>query len=119
MSASDLLSLHVVYKLAFNLLFVNIFINTSSSLSSGFEEKIRSLFLPNTKAHLSIHYTKEDSLKDDILKANTRSSNEMFVVPNNLAKNEEDEMFSGAVNQLIDISETEGFNVLVVKAASF
>ncbi|CUM48587.1 unnamed protein product [Debaryomyces tyrocola] len=119
LSASDLLSLHVVYKLAFNLLSVNIFINTSSSLSSGFEEKIRSLFLLNTKAHLSIHYTKEGSLKDDILKATTRSSNEMFVVPNNLAKYEEEGMFSDSVNQLIDLSETEGFNVLVVKAVSF
>lgn len=119
LSASDLLALHVVYKLAFNLLSVNIFINTSSSLSSGFEEKIRSLFLHNTKAHLSIHYTKENNIKEDVSRASTRSSNEMFVVPNNLARDEIDEMFSDSVNQLIDLSETEGFDVLVVKAVSF
>lgn len=119
LSASDLLTLNVVYKLAFNLLSVNIFINTSSSLSSGLEEKIRSLFLHSTKAHLSIHYTKENSIKEDVLRASTHSSNEIFVVPNNLAKDEKDEMFSNSVNELIDLSETEGFNVLVVKAVSF
>ena len=119
LSASDLLSIHLAYKLAFNLLSINIFIITSSSLSSGFEEKMRSLFLSNTKAHLSIHCIKEDSLKVNILKANTRSNNEMFVVPNNLTKNEEGGMFTESVNQLIDLSENEGFNVLVVKAVSF
>jgi len=118
LSASDLLSLHVVYKLAFNLLSINIFINTSSSLSSGFEQRIRSLFLHNTKARLSIYYTKENNLKEDLLRVSIGSSNEMFVVPNNLAKDEKEEMFSESVNQLIDLSEIEGFNVLVVKAAS-
>lgn len=118
LSKSDLLCLHLVYKLAFNLKTVNVFVNSCTSQSSGFEEKIKTLMLGNTTARLSIYYIKDDNLRDEILKNKIHTESGIFVVPNDLAKDQKDEIFTNSVNKIIDLSISESFDVLVVKAST-
>ncbi|CCE86781.1 Piso0_005293 [Millerozyma farinosa CBS 7064] len=118
LSSSDLLALHVVYKLAFNLTEVNVYI-ISSSKSTGFAKQIECLLSEKKDVKLSINLKKDFSeLEECIMKSKLSHEKELFVVANNIAKENDDRLFSEEVVRLLDISVTQGFNVLALRAAN-
>lgn len=105
LSSSDLLSLHVALKCSSKMSDINIYIR-SASQSIGFEQQINDLFISNT-----VHIKCLKNAFDDI----NFMKNQTFIIANNIPK-DSDVLFTKDVNDLLGLSELEGFNVLVVKA---
>lgn len=104
LSSSDILSLRVAHKLSLKSNKVNIYIKSPSK--GGFVDDIQNLF---ETSDVHIHFLK--SGLDEI----PFSKNQLFLVANNISK-DEDILFTKEVNQLIELSQIENFNVLVVKS---
>lgn len=118
LSASDLLALNVVFKLGFNLSRINVFVKSTSSNAAGFEKQIEQIVNYNSQVDLSIHHVKDSSnFADDILKIRPQISSELVVMANNIGLNLLNaNVFDKDVNLILDLSITEEFDVLVVKA---
>lgn len=122
-SASDLLALHIVYKLAFNLSKINIYVKSKSAASSSttpFEKQIKKLLSHNLNIKLTISHIKDtQNFADELLRLKSDITGETFIVANNTPRNNNDtRLFENGVAELVGLSVVEGFNVLVVKAAS-
>lgn len=117
-SKSDLLALHLAYKLSFNLTHVNVFLRSNSDVS-GFEKQIELLFTSgNPSINLNINKVKDGvAFSDEIIRLKANLAGETFIVANNIAK-ESVKLFEPSVGELVGAGVAEGFNVLAVKAAS-
>lgn len=122
-SSSDLLALHIVYKLSFNLSKINVFVksrNSASSSTTPFEKQIQKLLARNPKVKLNIKHIKDThNFGDELLRLKSDIAGETFIVANNIPHNSsETTLFENGVAELVGLSVVEGFNVLVVKAGS-
>ncbi|KAK6198759.1 K(+)/H(+) antiporter [Scheffersomyces amazonensis] len=140
LSSSDLLSLHLIFKLLSNdsnLSIINVYIQQASgskSKANQFEQEITNLFKSKKDDIIvNISYIKEiRNIKEDIKRFHGgSSSNELFVISNNGSNSTYNEiavgssstsivteaMFDYDVDQLFNLSTAEGFHVLVVQAA--
>jgi monovalent cation:proton antiporter-2 (CPA2) family protein len=128
LSSSDLLSIKLIHKIISpSLANVNIFINaanSSLSTSDKFTKKITSLFkskVPIVK--VEIHFIKDDNFSCCIRKSSKHLENQLFVIANNgerivAGSSANDKLFDTEVNELVNLSVTEGFHVLVVKSGT-
>lgn len=117
LSASDLLALHVTFKLGFNSAQVNIFVQSSiTTAPRGFDQQIEKLIHYNSGIDLVIHHIKESvNFTDEIVKYRPQISLELLIVANNIGR-EESTLFDKNVTQIVDMSVLEGVDVLIVKA---
>lgn len=122
-SSSDLLALHLVYKLSFNLSRVNIFIRSSGSSStgrrsSGFDSQIESLLLKNNPSIvLSINHIKDSyNFVDELTRIKGTLIGETFIMANNISTSNS-KLFEDSVAELVALGVSEGFNILAVKAS--
>ncbi|CAH2350712.1 K(+)/H(+) antiporter 1 [[Candida] railenensis] len=118
LTESDLLALNVVFKLGFNLARINVFVKSSPASRTSFDQQIEKLFNYNSHIDLSIHHLKDSNhFADEIQRIRPNISAELFVIANNIAKDDIENIFDKNVNQLLDLSASENFDVLIVKAA--
>lgn len=121
-SNSDLLALHLVYKLSFNVSQVNIFIRSTASSSpgdsDGFESQIESLLLKNNPSiAFSINRIKDSyNFVDELKRLKGSLIGETFIVANNISKSDS-KLFEEPVADLVGLGVSEGFNILAVKAS--
>lgn len=121
-SNSDLLALHLVYKLSFNVSQVNIFIRSTASSSpgdsDGFESQIESLLLKNNPSiAFSINRIKDSyNFVDELKRLKGSLIGETFIVANNVSKSDS-KLFEDPVADLVGLGVSEGFNILAVKAS--
>lgn len=125
-SSSDLLALHVMYKLINKKTFkINVFIKTgsNSSIPDQRMQDINLLLKQKNPEVVTTFTTVKDSFSKNIQKVNPQIANELFVVANNIQTNviggtNATTLFEPGLKELLDTSVAHLFHVLVVRAAS-